>query len=120
MNLLDTVRKGPNFENSALRALPVDHGENRVRSVPNAVFVRVQPTPVQSPRMVLASHEAFELLELPKELIKQNPQCPNAHNELVLYLAGNKIWPGSEPSAHCYCGHQFGSFVGQLGDGAVM
>uniref|UniRef100_A0AAZ3PRT5 Selenoprotein O n=1 Tax=Oncorhynchus tshawytscha TaxID=74940 RepID=A0AAZ3PRT5_ONCTS len=22
--------------------------------------------------------------------------------------------PGSEPAAHCYCGHQFGSFAGQL------
>lgn len=28
--------------------------------------------------------------------------------------------PGAEPHAHCYCGHQFGSFAGQLGDGAAM
>uniref|UniRef100_A0A3Q0RHN7 Selenoprotein O n=1 Tax=Amphilophus citrinellus TaxID=61819 RepID=A0A3Q0RHN7_AMPCI len=27
--------------------------------------------------------------------------------------------PGSEPAAHCYCGHQFGQFAGQLGDGAA-
>ena len=24
---------------------------------------------------------------------------------------------GSKPLAHCYCGHQFGNFAGQLGDG---
>jgi uncharacterized protein YdiU (UPF0061 family) len=28
--------------------------------------------------------------------------------------------PGSERAAHCYCGHQFGSFAGQLGDGAAI
>lgn len=27
---------------------------------------------------------------------------------------------GAEPAAHCYCGHQFGQFAGQLGDGAAM
>ena len=28
--------------------------------------------------------------------------------------------PGTDPAAHCYCGHQFGYFAGQLGDGAAM
>uniref|UniRef100_G3PJI5 Selenoprotein O n=1 Tax=Gasterosteus aculeatus aculeatus TaxID=481459 RepID=G3PJI5_GASAC len=27
--------------------------------------------------------------------------------------------PGSEPAAHCYCGHQFGQLARQLGDGAA-
>jgi uncharacterized protein YdiU (UPF0061 family) len=35
-------------------------------------------------------------------------------------LCGNARLPGSEPAAHCYCGHQFGHFSGQLGDGATM
>ncbi|KTG33864.1 hypothetical protein cypCar_00022526, partial [Cyprinus carpio] len=35
------------------------------------------------------------------------------------YLSGSRVIPGSEPAAHCYCGHQFGHFAGQLGDGAV-
>jgi uncharacterized protein YdiU (UPF0061 family) len=34
--------------------------------------------------------------------------------------SGNKLLAGAEPAAHCYCGHQFGSFAGQLGDGATM
>lgn len=33
---------------------------------------------------------------------------------------GNKLMPGADPHSHCYCGHQFGSFAGQLGDGAAM
>jgi uncharacterized protein YdiU (UPF0061 family) len=32
-------------------------------------------------------------------------------------LAGNRIAEGSEPLAQAYAGHQFGSFVPQLGDG---
>lgn len=36
------------------------------------------------------------------------------------YFSGNKLLPGCQPAAHCYCGHQFGSFSGQLGDGATM
>lgn len=36
------------------------------------------------------------------------------------YFGGNKVLPGAEPAAHCYCGHQFGHFSGQLGDGATM
>uniref|UniRef100_A0A671SZV1 Selenoprotein O n=1 Tax=Sinocyclocheilus anshuiensis TaxID=1608454 RepID=A0A671SZV1_9TELE len=35
------------------------------------------------------------------------------------YLSGSRVIPGSEPTAHCYCVHQFGQFTGQLGDGAV-
>jgi uncharacterized protein YdiU (UPF0061 family) len=39
--------------------------------------------------------------------------------EFVEYMSGNKILPGSEPASHCYCGHQFGHFSGQLGDGCA-
>jgi hypothetical protein len=40
--------------------------------------------------------------------------------EFVEVLSGNRLLPGSEPAAHCYCGYQFGYFSGQLGDGAAM
>ena len=40
--------------------------------------------------------------------------------ELAEYFSGNEILPGSKVAAHCYCGHQFGAFSGQLGDGAAM
>lgn len=38
----------------------------------------------------------------------------------VEYFSGNRLLPGSETAAHCYCGHQFGHFSGQLGDGAAI
>ena len=39
---------------------------------------------------------------------------------LAEVLSGNKLLEGSKTYSHCYCGHQFGSFAGQLGDGAAI
>jgi len=47
---------------------------------------------------------------IPNEL-KQDPVA------LAQAFSGNHIIPGSEPIATVYAGHQFGSFVPQLGDG---
>lgn len=33
------------------------------------------------------------------------------------YLSGSKVMDGSLPLSHNYCGHQFGVWAGQLGDG---
>ncbi|KAJ1517906.1 hypothetical protein HMI55_005016 [Coelomomyces lativittatus] len=38
----------------------------------------------------------------------------------VEYFSGRKLIPGSEPWSHCYGGHQFGYFAGQLGDGRAI
>lgn len=43
-----------------------------------------------------------------------------ARPEFLEVMAGNTILPGMDTAAHCYCGHQFGNFAGQLGDGAVI
>ena len=43
-----------------------------------------------------------------------------ARPEFLDVMAGNAILPGMDTAAHCYCGHQFGNFAGQLGDGAVI
>ena len=101
------------FDNQNLRRLPVDPkafvvGESR--QVPNAVFSRVSLQPVASPRLIAFSRSALELVGI----------TVDDEGELAPYLAGNVLIPGSEPAAHCYCGHQFGSFAGQLGDGAAM
>jgi uncharacterized protein YdiU (UPF0061 family) len=42
------------------------------------------------------------------------------HQDFVEVMSGNKLLPGMQPASHCYCGHQFGNFAGQLGDGAVI
>ncbi|KAF3689055.1 Selenoprotein O [Channa argus] len=101
------------FENVALRKLPLDPSdEPGVRQVKGACFSRVKPQPLTNPRFVAVSHEALALLGLDGEEVMNDRLGPE-------YLSGSKVMPGSEPAAHCYCGHQFGQFAGQLGDGAA-
>ncbi|CAH3179204.1 unnamed protein product [Porites lobata] len=102
-----------NFDNLALRTLPIDkETKNYVRQVSGACFSRVEPAPVENARTVAYSSQAMSLLDLPQEELERD--------EFPEYFSGNKLLPGAEPSAHCYCGHQFGYFSGQLGDGAAM
>ena len=62
MGTLEALR----FDNLALRALPVEQGEqgSHVRSVRGACYSRVQPTPLDAPRLVAASPAALSLLDL--------------------------------------------------------
>lgn len=101
------------FDNVALKKLPLDPSEEQgVRQVKGACFSRVTPQPLTKPRFVAVSHQALALLGLDGEEVVNDPLGPE-------YLSGSKVMPGSEPAAHCYCGHQFGQFAGQLGDGAA-
>ncbi|KAI8495639.1 hypothetical protein Bbelb_266110, partial [Branchiostoma belcheri] len=102
-----------NFDNLVLRSLPIDTSDENVpRQVPGACFSRVSPTPVSNPQTVAFSAQALQLLDLPVSELRRP--------EFAQYFSGNKLLPGSETAAHCYCGHQFGHFSGQLGDGAAM
>lgn len=102
-----------NFDNLVLRSVPIDPvKENFVRQVPNACFSLVEPTAVKEPEVVVHSQSAMDLLDLNQDQVNRA--------EFPEYFSGNKVLPGSQTAAHCYCGHQFGSFAGQLGDGAAM
>ena len=77
-----------------------------------ACYSRVDPTPVKNPTLVAHSPMALSLLDItPAEV---------ARPEFLEYFSGSKTLPGSEPASHCYCGHQFGYFSGQLGDGCAQ
>ncbi|XP_012788684.2 protein adenylyltransferase SelO, mitochondrial isoform X2 [Sorex araneus] len=107
---------GLRFDNLALRALPVEPppaAPAAPRPVPGACFARAQPAPLRRPRVVALARPALALLGLP-------PPPAAALAEAALFFSGNALLPGAEPAAHCYCGHQFGQFAGQLGDGAAM
>ena len=109
MTTLETLK----FNNLALCSLPVDN-ETKIasRRVEGACFAVATPTPVSNPHMVAYSLSALSLLDLPlSELSK--PMFEQ-------YMSGNRLVPGSQTAAHCYCGHQSGYFSGQLGDGAAM
>ena len=101
------------FDNVALRELPVDESRDiSQRQVRGACFSRVLTTPVQNPKTVLYSADAMHLLGLLESELNRP--------EFAEHFSGNRQLPGSEYAAHCYCGHQFGYFAGQLGDGAAM
>ncbi|TRY58892.1 hypothetical protein DNTS_003103 [Danionella cerebrum] len=101
------------FNNVALKALPVDSSlEPGSRIVEAACFSRVHPQPLLNPSIVALSEQALGLLGLNLDGVLKDPHA-------VEYLSGSRCIPGSEPAAHCYSGHQFGQFGGQLGDGAV-
>lgn len=104
--------KKPNrFDNLVLRALPVEDGPRTTpRPVPGACFSRAELQPLSNPAVVAVSDDALEaLLGLDPSEAEQRPR------EFAEYFGGCRPLPGSEPAAHCYCGHQFGSFAGQLG-----
>ena len=113
------------FDSRNLRELPVDkETRNFPRQVPNAIFSKCQPTPVESPELIACSTDALELLGL-RISENQEASSPNVLPEqtkkiIEEYFSGNKLLPGSNTYAHVYCGHQFGNFAGQLGDGAAI
>ncbi|TYZ64979.1 hypothetical protein PybrP1_005771, partial [[Pythium] brassicae (nom. inval.)] len=113
------------FDNAVLRKLPVDaEVGSRVRAVRGACFSRVVPTPIANPQLVIASVPALALAGIEVARRESDLAAPSDElvpvDELAPFLAGNKLFPGSETAAQCYCGHQFGYFSGQLGDGAAI
>ncbi|MBO0697335.1 MAG: YdiU family protein [Zavarzinella sp.] len=86
--------------------------DNSYARLPEVFYQRVEPTPVPDPYLVAFNPAAARLIDLdPAEA--ENP-------DFVQYFAGNKRLPGSGPVAMKYAGHQFGSYVPQLGDGRAI
>jgi uncharacterized protein YdiU (UPF0061 family) len=85
---------------------------NSYARLPDRFFARIAPTPVSAPRLIRLNRElAFEL-GLDSDWL--------ASDEGVEVLAGKRIPNTAEPLATAYAGHQFGSFVPQLGDGRAI
>ncbi len=85
---------------------------NSYARLPDRFFERLAPTPVAAPRLIKLNETlALELGLDPKAL---------ATPEGVEVLAGNRVPEKSEPLAMAYAGHQFGTFVPQLGDGRAI
>ncbi|MEQ1776349.1 MAG: protein adenylyltransferase SelO [Burkholderiales bacterium] len=86
--------------------------DNRFARLPTAFYRRIDPTPLASPYLVSVSDDAASLLDL-------DPAETRSERFLNM-LAGNLVPPGAEPLAMLYAGHQFGTFVPQLGDGRAI
>ena len=86
--------------------------DNSYARLPDRFFARLRPTPVVAPRLVRLNEKLAWHLEFdPGKL---------AAPDGVEILAGNRVPNGGEPLAMAYAGHQFGSFVPQLGDGRAI
>jgi serine/tyrosine/threonine adenylyltransferase len=82
--------------------------DNTYARLPERFHARVAPTRVAEPRLVTVNRPLAELMGLDvTELTAE-------------VLSGNQVPEGAEPIALAYAGHQFGSFVRQLGDGRAI
>jgi len=86
--------------------------ENSYARLPDRFFARLPPTPVAAPRLIRLNEALARHLGLDPAAL--------ATPEGIAILAGNRVPKGSEPLAMAYAGHQFGSFVPQLGDGRAI
>ncbi len=89
------IKTGWNFDNSYLR-------------LPSALYTRLNPTPVPSPRLILFNHSLAVSLGLNADELNGD--------EGAAIFAGNNLPEGAMPLAQAYAGHQFGHFT-ILGDG---
>lgn len=96
----DTYDKSPaaagwNFDNSYAR-------------LPKDLYVRLDPTPVEAPKLALFNRPLAVSLGLDADRL--------SGEEGAALFAGNRLPEGAEPLAQAYAGHQFGHFA-ILGDG---
>lgn len=101
------------FDNRFVNELPADPlRQPGVREVRNAAYSLVLPTPVAAPSLLAWSAPTAALLGLDEGAAKDP--------DWLQVLAGNALWPGMQPYAANYGGHQFGHWAGQLGGGRAI
>ena len=86
------------------------------RLVQDALFTKVDPTPLQSPKLLSISSAVKDCIDL--DINAQNDELSEIFSGNIELI--NKLIPDCTPYSHCYCGHQFGNFAGQLGDGRAI
>ena len=87
---------------------------NRFRTLGDSFFSALPAQVLPEPHWVATSADCAALLGLPADWTNR----PDLHALDV--FSGNRIWPGMEPLASVYSGHQFGVWAGQLGDGRAL
>lgn len=85
---------------------------NSFARLPDYFFKHVEPTPLPEPYLVSFNAEAAKLLDLDSSIA--------ATQNFIETFTGNRLMKESEPLSAVYAGHQFGSYVPQLGDGRAI
>ncbi len=86
--------------------------DNTYARLPERFFVKMPPTPVEAPRLLLLNEGLAREIGLDPDRLREE--------DGVQSLAGNRVPDGAEPLAMAYAGHQFGGWVPQLGDGRAI
>ncbi|MEE9588357.1 MAG: protein adenylyltransferase SelO family protein, partial [Hyphomicrobiaceae bacterium] len=86
--------------------------DNSYARLPDRFFARLAPSPVRAPQLIRLNEALAEHLGLDPERLSSP--------EGIEILSGNQLPEGAEPIAMAYAGHQFGTWVPQLGDGRAI
>ena len=84
---------------------------NRFLGLGAPFFTALSAEPLPDPHWVATSADCAALLGLPGDW---------ADAQALRVFSGNDLWPGMQPLASVYSGHQFGVWAGQLGDGRAL
>ena len=86
--------------------------ENSYNSLPETFFERVKPEKMPDVGLFLINQKLSEKLNLDYSWLMKR--------DGIQFLSGQNLIKDSKPIALAYAGHQFGSFVPQLGDGRAI
>lgn len=78
--------------------------------LPASLYSVQKPEPVGKPEMSLYNESLADALGIAGQIEKE---------QVLAYLSGNEIVPGTKPISQAYAGHQFGHFT-KLGDGRAV
>lgn len=82
---------------------------NRYIQLPDVLWRRQLPTSLRNPHLLSINHQLADVLAIDTDWL-QSPEALSG-------LSGHSVWPGAEPIAMKYAGHQFGGWNPDLGDG---
>ncbi|NNM51527.1 MAG: YdiU family protein [Pseudomonadales bacterium] len=85
---------------------------NAFRRLPPAFYTPMACSPLPDAKLLHINTSVARLLGLDASELERN--------DLAAILSGAQAWPGTEPLAMVYAGHQFGIYNPELGDGRGM
>lgn len=85
--------------------------DNSYARLPEPFYQRVMPTRVQTPKLIRLNAPLARDLGIDTDALER---------EAAAIFSGNAVPEGASPLAMAYAGHQFGSWVPQLGDGRAI
>ena len=85
--------------------------DNSYAKLPERFFSVETPAPASCPSLIAWNSELAADLDI---------TAPDDTAQIAEYFSGNEQIAGSTPIAQAYCGHQFGHFNPQLGDGRAI